>query len=200
MKKLVSVLILLLLVASLPVTAFAATGINAHEQAVLDLLDSSVVLGVNDWTFEIPQKYVNTAKNFFAGDCDMTEAEKNAIIAYINTGIEVVKKDAAAQKTAGENFSLANMSADARTAVLNAGTSACEEIDLQLTYNSTNNAVKITEKGSSTPVFESSAIIKATGEAVTVDTAFVGAAVLVCLALATGIMFIVSKKHGLWVK
>lgn len=200
MKKFITTLILLVVVAAISMSAFAATGINKFEQEVLDLLDSSVELGVNDWDFEIPQKYINTAKNYFAGDCDMTEAEKNEIIALINKGIDVVKKDAASQKNSGKEFNLSKMSEAARTEVLNAGKAACEAVDLQLTYNSTNNAVVITQEGSSTPVFESTAVVKATGEAITVDATFVGIAVVTCLALVTGVMYVVSKKSGLWVK
>lgn len=200
MKRFVTALILLVVVAAISMSAFAATGVNSFEQEVLNLLNSKVELGVNGWDFEIPQKYINTAKNYFAGDCDMTEAEKNEIVALINKGIDVVKKDAAAQKNSGAEFNLKKMSEAARTEVLNAGKAACEAVDLQLTYDSSENAVVITEKGSDTPVFESTAVVKATGEAVTVNATFVGAAVVTILAISTGVMLVVSKKNGLWVK
>ncbi len=200
MRKVILAFILVALIVSLSINAFAATGINANEQEVLDLLSSSIVLGVNDWKFEIPQKYINTAKNYFTGNCDMSDAEKEAILAYINAGIEVIKNDAAAQNASGTTFSLDKMSAEARSTVLSIGKSACEEVDLQLTYNSAENAVIITDKTSSTPVFESTAIIKTTGEPLTMDAAFVGIAVLVCLTAISFVMLGVSKKFGLWVK
>lgn len=200
MKRIFTILVLLVVIASLSVSAFAATGINKYEQEILDLLDSEVALGINGWEYEIPQKYTNAAKNYFTGDCDITEAEKNEIIAKINQGIEVVKKEAAAQKETGKEFDLGKMSSSARAEVLEAGKSACEAIDLQLTYNSSNNAVVITEKGSSTPIAESTVVIKATGEAITTDATFVGVAVVTCLVLATTAMYVVAKKNGLWVK
>lgn len=200
MKRMFVILFTLALIVILPINAYAATGINEHEQAVLDLLESNVAMGANDWGFEIPQKYINTAKNFFAGDCDMTAEEKNAIISYINKGIEIVKAEANAQQHAGKQFDLSTMSAAARNQVLDLGKSACAEVDLQMSYNPKENAIVITKAGSSTPVFESSPIIKTTGQAITVDAAFVCTAVLLCLVLSVGVMFVISKKNGLFVK
>ena len=71
MKKLIAILFALALVAMLPLTAMAATGINANEQAVLDKLATAIDLGAKG-DYVIPQSYINTAKNYFAGDCDMT--------------------------------------------------------------------------------------------------------------------------------
>ena len=200
MKKLLAILFTLLLIAMLPTAALAATGINKYEQEVLNLLDSNVELGVKDWGYEIPQEYINTAKNYFAGDCDMTEEEKDAVIGYIKTGIEVVKKEAEEKKSMGAKFNLSTMSEKARTEVLDMGKKACAEVDLQLTYDSKDHHVVITEKDSSTPVFESSAVIKATGQAITFDAAFVGTAVLVCMVLGAAVMLFVSKKNGLFSK
>ena len=200
MKKLLTVLFVLTLVAMLPLSAFAATGINANEQAVLDLLETSHVIGGNGWDFSIPQEYINTAKNYFAGDCDMTEAEKDAIIGYIKTGMDVVKEQANKQDFDGDAYNLAKMDAEAREEVLTLGQKACAEIDLNLVYLPKENDVVITPVGSNTPVFESTPVVKTTGETFTMSAGVVAAIVVVALVMGSAVMFGISKKNGLFAK
>ena len=192
MKKFLAILFAFALVATLPLTVFAATGINENEKAVLNKLQSTVDLG-SKGSYKIPQSYVNTAKNYFAGDCDMTKAEADAIIGYINDGIAIVEEESEA--VSGSTFNLKKLDADARNEILALGQNACSEIDLDLTYK--KGKVIITEAGSNTPIFESSAVIKSTGSMITVDTTFVCVAVILCLALSIGAMFAISKKNGL---
>lgn len=192
MKKFLAILFALALVAMLPLTAFAATGINEYEKAVLDKLQTTIDLG-SKGDYTIPQSYINTAKNYFAGDCDMSEAEAAAILACIEEGIAIIKEEG--KKVSGSTFNLSKLSEGARNEILALGKEACAEIDLNLTYN--KGKVVITEAGSTTPVFENSAVIKSTGSLFTVDAAFVCVAVVLCLALSTGVMFVVSKKNGL---
>ena len=192
MKKFIALLFALALVAMLPLTAFAATGINEYEQAVLDKLQTTVDLGAKG-SYKVPQSYINTAKNFFAGDCDMTAIEAGAIIGYINEGIEIIKDES--KKVSGSTFDLKKLSESARAEILALGQDACSEVDLRLTYN--KGKVTITEANSNTPVFDNAAIIKSTGSAITVDATFVCVAVVLCMALSTGVMFVVSKKNGL---
>lgn len=194
MKKLIAILFALALVAMLPLSAMAATGVNDYEQAVLDKLKTAVDLGAKG-DYVIPQSYINSAKNYFAGDCDMTEAEAAEIIALINEGIEVIKKESS--KVSGSTFDLKKLPQEAREEILSIGQDACEVVDLELTYNSQAGDVVITEAGSNTPVFENSAVIKSTGSLVTVDATFICVAVVLCLALSTGVMFVISKKNGL---
>lgn len=200
MKKLVAILFVLTLIAMLPLNAFAATGINANEQAVLDLLKSSHVIGANGWDFSIPQEYVNTAENYFAGDCDMTVEEKDAIIAYIEQGKTIIKKEADSQNHKGTEYHLSEMSDKAREEVLSLGQKACAEVDLKLTYIPKENDVVITPVGSNTPVFESAPVVKTTGEAFTVNAGVVACVIAVALVMGTAVMFGVSKKNGLFVK
>lgn len=192
MKKFLAILFALALIAMLPLTAFAATGINEYEKAVLAKLEETVDLG-SKGEYKIPQSYINTAKNYFAGDCDMTEDEANAIIDCIEAGKQIVKEESS--KVTGSTFALSKLSGDAREEILNLGKRACAEVDLNLVYN--KGDVVITEAGSNTPVFENSAVIKSTGSAITVDATFVAVAVVLCLALSTGVMFVVSKRNGL---
>ena len=194
MKKFLAILIVMALVAMLPLTAFAA-GLNEYEKEVLDVLKGSVQLD-NGKSYKIPAQYVTKAQNYFLSeDCDMTEAEADAIIGYINAGKAIVKEES--KNVSGKTFELKDLPKGAREEILNLGKAACAEVDLNLQYNGQKDTVIITKAGSTTPVFESDAVIKTTGQAVTVDATFVCMAVVICLALATGTMFIVSKKNGL---
>lgn len=198
MKKFVCVLFAIALIATLAMTAFAATGINDYEQKVLDKLATSHVIGENGWDFSVPQEYINSAKNYFAGDGDMTEAEMEKILDYIDQGMKIVKKEADAQGFDGETYNLANMGDTARSEVLNLGKAACAVVDLQLTYVPKDNQVVITPVGSQTPVFESAPVVKTTGEDFAVTTNAIIAAVIAVLAIGAGAMFVVSKKNGLF--
>ncbi len=198
MKKLACVLIAVLMIATMALGVAAATGINANEQAVLDMLGTSKVVGANGWSFQIPTEYVNAAKNYFAGDCDMSDGEKTAIIDYIKQGMEIVKQEADSQDFKGAEYNLSKMSTTARNKVLELGQKAAAEVELNLVY--TNGEVVITPVGSTTPVFSSAPVIKTTGEDFPITGSLVGAVVAVVLVLGTGAMFVVSKKFGLLVK
>lgn len=200
MKKLVTVLLVAAVLVAFAVPAFAATGINANEQAVLDKLSEYKEMGENQWKFYIPEKYITSAKNYFIGDCDMTEAEKDLIIGYIEEGAQIVKKEADAAKFDGSVYNLATMSQESRTAVLLLGQKACAEVDLNLVYNSAENKVVITTVKDGTVVFESAPIVKTTGEDFPITAMTIGLAVALVLVAGTATMFVVAKRKGLLVK
>lgn len=100
--------------------------------------------------------------------------------------------------TGGGKFNLSMMGTDARNELLALGQKACDEADLSLSYNSKTGSVEITHLASNTPVFQSSAIIKQTGEETFGAKAFLLA--LSLPVLATALMFGISKKKGLFVK
>ena len=199
MKKLIVILTLLALVATMAFSAFAATGISAAEQAILDKL-SAGIKGEGGWTFELPQEYINSAKNYFAGDYEMTPEQKAAIIAYINQGLAVIKKEAENQKLEGGKLTISDMSEEARQEVLQLGKDVCNEIDLNMSYNPSGNKVVITTQGSKTPLFESSNVIKTTGETFPMTASSVIAATVAILVMGTAAMFVFAKKNGLLVK
>lgn len=199
MKKFVIILTLLALVATMAFSTFAATGISAAEQAILDKLSAGIT-GEGGWTFELPQEYINSAKNYFAGDYEMTPEQKAAIIAYINQGLEIIKQEAAKQEGEGGKITISDMSEDARKEVLQLGKDVCNEVDLNMSYNSAGNKVVITTQDGKTPLFESSNVIKSTGEVFPMTATSVIAATVVILVMGTAAMFIFAKKNGLLVK
>lgn len=197
MKKLVTILFVLALLVVLPLNAFAATGINANEQTVLDKLSTSEIIGESGWHFSIPQEYINSAKNYFAGDCDMTEAERDAILSYISSGMSIVKKEADSQDFKGTEYHLSKMSASARDEVLALGKKACAEVELKLTYIPASNQVVITPMENNTPVFESAPVIKTTGQEFALNAGTIAAVIVTMMAIGTVAMFVVSKKNNL---
>ncbi len=187
MKKLLAVFFALLLIA-IPccVGASAAGAINANEQKILDTLDQYVQLGKTK--YHIPDEYIAQAKNYFL-TVDVSEAQANEIIGYINDGIAILKKDAMPDK----EFHMSVLPAADKQAILKAGQDACEVIDLTLTYDATTEKVVITAANNTTPVFNSEPIIKTTG-------AEVNAIVIVAAALAVVMVaaFVISKKVKLF--
>ncbi len=201
MKKFTTVILVVLMVFAMSITAFAATGINENEQAVLDLLHTSKVMGKNGWEYSLPAEYVNSAENYFASDaCDMTAAERDVILDCVKKGMDIIKAEADAQGFDGKEYDLGLMGQEAKTKVLDLGVKACLEVDLQLVYNAAENHVVITPVGGTTPVFDSKPVVKATGEEfkLTAGTVAIGVAALLCVGVA--VMFVVSKKTGLLAK
>ena len=198
MKKLIAILFAVVILATLPLTAFAATGINEYEQQILDKLESTHVMGKNGWDFSVPQEYINTAKNFFAGDGDVTEEQMNQILAYIDDGMQIVKEEADAQNYHGTEYHLNNMSQEARNEVLALGQAACKEVELDLVYDAKDHHVVITPVGSNTPVFESAPIVKTTGEDFPVNATVIVASVVAAVFVGAAAMFVISKKNGLF--
>lgn len=200
MKKLLAFLFVLMLTAILPTSALAATGLNANEKAIIEKLQTSIYIESKDEYFQIPQAYINTAKNYFAGDCEVSADEKDIIMSAIESGIAIIKEEVGKQTISGNQFELAKMSERARNDVLALGTEACDAVDLQLSYAPATHTVKITVKGSNTPVFENSAVIKTTGQAFTMDAFSVGAGVTACMALCGGVLVWFSKRRNLTAK
>ncbi len=195
MKKIFALVMVLALTFSLCLTVNAATGINEYEKAVLDVLKEKEVVGANGWKFSLPTEYVTSAENYF-NTIDMTEAQKNKIIGYIEEGMEIVKAQGDKANFKGKTYDLKNMEADAKQKVLDLGQKACAEVDLTLTYSPADNKVTIRTTGDQV-VFENAPIIKTTGEDFSVTTAAVVSGIAALVIGGAAVMFVVSKKKGL---
>lgn len=197
MKKILALTLAIMMVAALCLTANAATGINDNEQAVLDKLSATYEAG--EWSFSVPAEYVNSAKNYFASSCDMTEAEAKAIIACIEEGIALVKKEASEELFKDNVLHLGLLSDTATSKILDLGVAACAEVDLVLTYSPATKEVTITN-ASGTPVFKNDPVVKTTGEDFPITATVIGSVVVIAMVASTAALFIVSKKNGLLVK
>lgn len=195
MKRFLVLLFVCALIAAMSLTAFAATGINKYEQIVLNKLQGGVIVTGEGKTYSIPQAYINSARNYFLGDYDMTEDEMNRVLSYIKAGEGAVQGEA---NVADKEFSLSDVSDATKSEVVKMGQEACEEVGLKLNYSPSSNKIVITSKDGNR-VFESSSAIKATGEDFTLNAGSVCTAIVVVMVLGCAVMFGISKKNGLLV-
>ena len=200
MKKLIAILLVLALVAMLPLSALAATGINQYEQAVLDKIASCQLVDETGKVIDVPQEYINAARNYFLGDFDMTEEQMNTVMAKINESVAVVQKDVADKEVQGNKVGASEMDSSTLDAVLNLGQQAATEVKLNMSFDSQSNQVVISSKENNNTVFTTSGVIKTTGKDFTLTSGMVIAAVAAVLVLGTAAIFGVSKKAGLLVK
>lgn len=200
MKKLIAILFVLALVAMLPLSALAATGINQYEQAVLDKIASCQLVDETGKVIDVPQEYINAARNYFLGDFDMTEEQMNVVMAKINESVAVVQKDVADKEVQGNKVGTSEMDSSTLDAVLSLGQQAATEVKLNMSFDSQSNQVVISSKENNNTVFTTGGIIKTTGKDFTVTSGMVIAAVAAVLVLGTAAIFGVSKKAGLLVK
>ena len=200
MKKLIAILFVLALVAMLPLSALAATGINQYEQAVLDKIASCQLVDETGKVIDVPQEYINAARNYFLGDFEMTEEQMNTVMAKINESVAVVQKDVAGKEVQGNKVGASEMDSSTLDAVLNLGQQAATEVKLNMSFDSQSNQVVISSKENNNTVFTTSGVIKTTGKDFTVTSGTVIAAVAAVLVLGTAALFGVSKKAGLLVK
>ena len=200
MKKLIAILFVLALVAMLPLSALAATGINQYEQAVLDKIASCQLVDETGKVIDVPQEYINAARNYFLGDFEMTEEQMNTVMEKINESVAVVQKDVAEKEVQGNKVGASEMDSSTLDAVLNLGQQAATEVKLNMSFDSQSNQVVISSKENNNTVFTTGGIIKTTGKDFTVTSGMVIAAVAAVLVLGTAAIFGVSKKAGLLVK
>lgn len=200
MKKIIVFLIALALVAVLPLSALAATGINQYEQAVLNKIASCQLVDETGKVIDVPQEYINAARNYFLGDFEMTEEQMNTVMAKINESVAVVQKDVANKEVQGNKVGSSEMDSSTLDAVLSLGQQAATEVKLNMSFDSQSNQVIISSKENNNTVFTTGGIIKTTGKDFYVSSGMVIAAVAAVLVLGTAAIFGVSKKAGLLVK
>lgn len=199
MKKFIAIVFTMILVLSFSITAFATDpGLNAAEQAVLDEIESTRVLGKNGWSFAVPAEYANAARNYFL-TIDMTDAQKTAIISYIQQGKDIIKAEGDRQNFAGSTYNLRDMSKDARSKVLDLGQKACLETGATLVYTSSNNIVTITNADGQV-VFAKEPIIKATGETFSFGVGTIAVIAAVVVVMGSVVLLVVASKKGLLVR
>ena len=153
MKKLIAILFVLALVAMLPLSALAATGINQYEQAVLDKIASCQLVDETGKVIDVPQEYINAARNYFLGDFEMTEEQMNTVMAKINESVAVVQKDVAGKEVQGNKVGASEMDSSTLDAVLNLGQQAATEVKLNMSFDSQSNQVVISSKENNNTVF-----------------------------------------------
>ena len=168
MKKIkMSLSMLLIAVLMLTTQVSAASGINAHEQRVLDALKQSVTTTAG--TLTLPAKYVNQANTYLQRDgVDLTEAQADEIITKINQVVGLLK--------ATNAKSWKEVPQDVVDRVVKLAQEAATIVGLTLSFDAATGVVTIKD-ASGTTVVTTDKVVKQTGYSL--NAVWVG-----CLAVA----------------
>lgn len=166
MKKIIAFAFCFILMFSVLAVGVSAEGtFGTYEQKVISDLSAKETYKMNgkDVTFKIPTNYVNQAKAFFVSTPgDITEAQYEEIMSFVNAGKKLVKDTALSDNSYFKNgqIDIAHMPQAIRSAVLKCGQDACKVVGLNLIFDGKH--VVITD-ASGAIRFEDAPIIKTTG-------------------------------------
>lgn len=186
MKKVFSVLMASAMTLAMSVSAFAATGVTAAEQTILDTAKSKAVeLGVNVDTSVQYKNYYSQAETYLASN-DLSQEQVNAMVAAVEEAASTAKAEMNAQGVT----KLSDLSKDTfstlETKVANQVTAAAAKVGITISATADGWTVKAVSNG--TTVASSSNVIKQTGAdlstTVVMAAMFIGA-VAVCGFVAT---------------
>lgn len=189
MKKLLSAVLVIMLLAMSVIGVSAAGDLNAYEQQILDLLATKIEVGESH--AEIPAEYIAQAKNYFM-TLDVTEQQSKEIIAILEEGIETGKKALEDAEHHGKHIvNIKDFDQADKEHILECGEEACEVIDLTLTYVPADNHVVIVDDANK-PVFKDEPIVKTTGSESVLPLAIAAGAIVVLMASA----FVIKKREA----
>lgn len=197
-KKIAVAILTMAMVTASSVMAFAANGVSADEQKILDKLSSGVT--VNGTAVKVPAEYVNQAEKYLAAN-DVTADQVTSITSKIDDAYAVAKS---------ENVTdLTKLSKDAKQKVLADAQAAAKVVGVTVTYDAKTGAItgktadgstvltgslkSDAASGSTTAASSSNGVIKATGFGVS-------ATVAVAVALVAGLFVcsVVADKKKLF--
>lgn len=189
MKKLVTLFISMLLIASFALPVFAASDINAAEQSVLDKLTAGVTVGTK--TIALSTAELNLAKNFFMRDeINLTTADVAGILTAIDQ-IGVIFKNEGVS-------TLPALSGAGKTSILALAKAAVEgitSVELTFEYNSVTKMASILGVDNvvlaQSDVTPESTVIKYTGFDFTTTLSILA---LLAVTLAGGVILAKKKK------
>lgn len=171
MKKLVSMLTVLALVAVTAVSVCAA-GINSSERKVLDYIQAGVE--VNGQTVTVPGNYIVQAENYL-NTIDLTEDQANQVIAAVDKAKAYVKDNGIT--------SIHGLTSSQKSQLLSFAQEAASVVGLKVTIANGNQVVITDANGTTVATFE--AAIKVTGgQADFTNAAVIGAVILGILGAA----------------
>jgi len=185
-KSFATICLALLLIMSTGVNVFAASGINADEQRVLDALSQSVTTqaGVS---LTLPSRYISQAKTFMLKDgVDLTASQCDQIIAKTNEAVALIAATSATR--------LLEIPLDVQSKFVEQAKGAASVIGLTLSYNATTRESTVTDASGSI-VATSGSTVKQTGT--DFSSTFLIGGLLAVLILASGVY---AKKSNLFVR
>lgn len=189
MKKLVTLFISMLLIASFALPVFAASDINAAEQSVLDKLTAGVTVGTK--TIALSTAELNLAKNFFMRDeINLTTADVAGILTAIDQIGVIFKNEGVSTIPALSGAGKTNILALAKAAV-----EGITSVELTFEYNSVTKMASILGVDNvvlaQSDVTPESTVIKYTGFDFTTTLSILA---LLAVTLAGGVILAKKKK------
>ncbi len=192
MKKLVSAIVVGTAALAMSVTAFAATGVSAEEQALLDKATAKAQeVGVDTTASAQFKQYYAQAEQFLASN-ELTAEQATEMSAAIDEATETVKTEMKAQGVTnlGDLKANTDLVKNLENKVVAQVKTAAEKVGINISVDASGN---YTASIGDTKVADSSNPIKQTGfdliATVVVAAAFVGAAA-VCMVVASKKRFI----------
>ena len=183
-KILAAVAGLVMVCATAVVPVFAASDINANEQAIYDKWKNGVVVDGKTYT-PVDQAMGFVTNYFIRDDVDITAAEKDEIIGYIDAAYKVAEADEVKElaKEGGDILSLAKLSQENKQTLLDNARKAGAVIGLTVVYTAADNKITITNEAGEV-VCDTEAVVKQTGETSSVALYVAIAAMIAVLGAA----------------
>lgn len=186
MKKVLSVLMAGAMTLAMSVSAFAATGVSAAEQTILDTAKlKAIELGVDVSKSTQYKNYYSQAETYLASN-DLSEEQVNAMVTAVNEAAATAKTEMSAQGVTKLSDLSKSVLGSLESKVASQITTAAAKVGIEISASSNGWSVKAVNNG--TTVASSSNVIKQTGApdfttTVVMSAMFVGA-VAVCGVVA----------------
>ena len=181
-KGKISLCIILIAVLMFGSQVAAASGINAHEQRVLNALSQSktTAAGVS---LSLPSQYINQASTYLQRDgVNLTRVQSNEVIAKINEAVALITATNATRWT--------EVPSDVIAQCVTLAQEAAEIVGLTLTADVATGKVAV-KNSSGTTVLTTDGVVKQTGYS---QSALLTGSFIVILSLAT-FAFVVKKRN-----
>ncbi|MBR5295425.1 MAG: hypothetical protein IKU24_02405, partial [Clostridia bacterium] len=96
MKKTISIILAAVIIVTLSLPAFAASGIDQYEQKILEKLESVSIVTSKGWKFYFSQENINGARNYFISNevGEVDEDTMNVILTCIDDAVALIKEEA----------------------------------------------------------------------------------------------------------
>ena len=186
MKNVVCLITCLLLsVSCMSVKILAASGINAEEQKILNVLKTSVT--IDGKVVSLDASYINSAENYMNSDgVDLTASQADVVITQIEAAKQVIIDNKITDlKTMNKKF---------QDQILGYAQIAANELGLILVADYSSKSIVIKDS-SGNIIFTASKVIKNTGDDYTRTLAISGA-----IALLLAGAGIIATRKGLFTK
>lgn len=191
-KIIISCVIVLIVLFSMAMPAFAASGINPHEKRILDKVKEGLL--INGSVYYPLGPYTQDAINFFnRADVNSTKKEADNAIAYLDDAFSLRNNKECTDILGKQSkFDLNALPYKYKKQILDAGIGACASVGLTLTYNKATGNVVIHDKSGKLLFDFRPIIIKQTGS-VDMTSTVIGLGTLTIL-IAACVIFSVKFK------